>query len=73
MLSALKKIQARVTRDAEAPAIHIDFTGENKKVLDLFIYNLWKNLPVMLRLLGLGSVEEMSGGESKKPEEEESQ
>ena len=69
--TTMKDIQARVTRDAEAPAIHIEFSGENKKVLDLFVYNLWKNLPVMLRLLGLGSVEEMSGGESKKPEREE--
>jgi len=39
-------------------------------VLDLFVYNLWKNLPVMLRLLGLGTVEEMSGSESEKPERE---
>ncbi|MDD4985196.1 MAG: AbrB/MazE/SpoVT family DNA-binding domain-containing protein [Dehalococcoidales bacterium] len=71
--TTMKGIQARVIRDADAPAIHIEFSGENKKVLDLFVYNLWRNLPVMLRLLGLGSVEEMSGGESKKPEEEESQ
>ena len=56
--TTMKGIQARVTRDAEAPTIHIEFSGENKKVLDLFVYNLWKNLPVMLRLLGLGSVEE---------------
>jgi antitoxin component of MazEF toxin-antitoxin module len=66
--STMKGIQARVTRDAEAPAIHIEFSGENKRVLDLFVYNLWKNLPVMLRLLGLGSVEEMSGAEKRKPE-----
>jgi len=68
--TTMKGIQARVTRDAQAPAIHIEFAGENKKVLDLFVYNLWKNLPMMLRLLGLGSVEEMSGVESKKPERE---
>ena len=65
--TTMKGIQARVTRDAEAPAIHIEFSGENKKVLDLFIYNLWKNLPVMLRLLGLGSVEETSGISRKDP------
>jgi hypothetical protein len=59
-----------VTKDTEAPAIHIDFSGENKKVLDLFVYNLWKNLPVMLRLLGLGSVEETSSGVKEKPESE---
>jgi len=68
--TTMKGIQARVTKDTEAPAIHIEFSGENKKVLDLFVYNLWKNLPVMLRLLGLGSVEEMTGGEKMEPESE---
>lgn len=66
--TTMKGIQARVTRDAESPAIHIEFSGENKRVLDLFVYNLWRNLPVMLRLLGLGSVEEMPGGEKDEPE-----
>jgi len=70
--TTMKGIQARVTKDTEAPAIHIEFSGENKKVLDLFVYNLWKNLPVMLRLLGLGSVEEMTGGEKMEPESERS-
>jgi len=68
--TTMKGIQARVTKDTEAPAIHIEFSGENKKVLDLFVYNLWKNLPVMLRLLGLGSVEEMTGGVKENPESE---
>lgn len=70
--TTMKNIQARVTKDTEAPAIHIEFSGENKKVLDLFVYNLWRNLPVMLRLLGLGSVEEMTGGEKMDPKSEES-
>ena len=70
--TTMKNIQARVTKDTEAPAIHIEFSGENKKVLDLFVYNLWRNLPVMLRLLGLGSVEEMTGVEKMEPESEES-
>jgi len=68
--TAMKGIQARVTKDTEAPAIHIEFSGENKKVLDMFVYNLWKNLPVMLRLLGLGSVEETSSGVKENPESE---
>jgi antitoxin component of MazEF toxin-antitoxin module len=68
--TTMKNIQARVTKDTEAPAIHIEFSGENKKVLDLFVYNLWRNLPVMLRLLGLGSVEEMTGGEKMDPKSE---
>ena len=70
--TTMKGIQARVTKDTEAPAIHIEFSGENKKVLDLFVYNLWKNLPVMLRLLGLGSVEETSSGVKENPKSEES-
>jgi antitoxin component of MazEF toxin-antitoxin module len=68
--TTMKGIQARVTKDTEAPTIHIEFSGENKKVLDLFVYNLWKNLPVMLRLLGLGSVEETSSGVKENPESE---
>ena len=68
--TTMKNIQARVTKDTEAPAIHIEFSGENKKVLDLFVYNLWRNLPVMLRLLGLGSVEETSSGVKEKLESE---
>ena len=68
--TTMKGIQARVTKDTEAPTIHIEFSGENKKVLDMFVYNLWKNLPVMLRLLGLGSVEETSRGVKENPESE---
>jgi antitoxin component of MazEF toxin-antitoxin module len=68
--TTMKGIQASVTKDTEAPAIHIEFSGENKKVLDMFVYNLWKNLPVMLRLLGLGSVEETSSGVKENPESE---
>ena len=64
--TTMKSIQASVTRDAEPPAIHLEFSGENRKVLDLFVYNLWKNLPVMLRLLGLGSVDEIAEGSSEK-------
>jgi len=68
--TTMKGIQARVTKDTEAPTIHIEFSGENKKVLDLFVYNLWKNLPVMLRLLGLGSVEETSSDVKENTENE---
>jgi len=71
--ATMKGIQARVSLDSENQAIHIEFSGENKPVMNLFMQNLWQNLPVMLRLLGLGSVEEISGDESKKPEREEGQ
>lgn len=57
---AMKGIQARITMDEDARAIHVEFSGENKEVTDLFVRNLWRNLPVFLRLLGLGSVEEVA-------------
>jgi antitoxin component of MazEF toxin-antitoxin module len=62
--ATMKGIQAKVTMDSENQAIRIDFSGENKQVINLFIQNLWQNLPVMLRLLGLGSVEEASEADS---------
>jgi len=62
---AMKGIQARVTMDTEASAIHLEFSGENKEVIDLFVGNLWRNLPIFLRMLGLGSVEEMPKNEAK--------
>jgi antitoxin component of MazEF toxin-antitoxin module len=67
----MKGIQARVTLDAENSAIHLEFSGENKQAIDLFLRNLWRNLPLLLRLLGLGSVEELSGGEGKGSDREE--
>jgi len=70
---AMKGIQARVTLDAEKSAIHLEFSGENRQAIDLFLRNLWRNLPVLLRLLGLGSVEEMPGGEGKGSDREETQ
>ncbi len=56
----MRGIQATVTMDADALAIHLEFSGENKETTDLFLHNLWRNLPVFLRLLGLGSVEEVT-------------
>jgi len=59
---AMKGIQARVTLDAENSVIRLEFSGENKQATDLFLRNLWRNLPLLLRLLGLGSVEELPHG-----------
>jgi len=56
---AMRGIQAKVTMDADALAIHLAFSGDNKETTDLFVRNLWHNLPIFLRLLGLGSVEEL--------------
>ncbi len=57
---AMKGIQAKVTMDAAKSSIHLEFSGESKPVRDLFVRNLWQNLPVFLRLLGLGSVQELA-------------
>jgi antitoxin component of MazEF toxin-antitoxin module len=59
---AMRGIEAKVTMDTEASAIHLEFSGENKEMVDLFVRNLWRNLPVLLRMLGLGSVEELPKG-----------
>jgi antitoxin component of MazEF toxin-antitoxin module len=61
----MKGIQAKVTVDAENSTIHLEFSGESKEVIDLFVRNLSRNLPVFLRLLGLGSVEESPKTEAK--------
>ena len=62
---AMKGIQAKVTVDAENSTINLEFSGESKEVIDLFVRNLSRNLPVFLRLLGLGSVEELPKTEAK--------
>jgi antitoxin component of MazEF toxin-antitoxin module len=67
----MKGIQARVTLDAESSAIRLEFSGENRQATDLFLRNLWRNLPVLLRLLGLGSVEERPSGQGKASDQEE--
>lgn len=54
----MKGIQARVTMDTEASALHLEFSGENKEAVGIVVRNLWRNLPFLLSMLGLGSVEE---------------
>ncbi len=60
--AAMKAIQAKVTLDSERQAIHLEFSGRNRRVINLFMQNLWQSLPVILRLLGLGSVKEKEAG-----------
>jgi hypothetical protein len=62
---AMRGIQAKVTVDAENSTINLEFSGDSKEVIDLFVRNLSRNLPVFLRLLGLGSVEELPNTEAK--------
>jgi len=61
----MKGIEARVTLDAANLAIHLEFSGENKETMELFVRKLWQNLPIFLRLLGLGSVSEVAKDEEK--------
>ena len=61
----MKGIQAKVTVDAANSTINLEFSGDSKEVIDLFVRNLSRNLPVFLRLLGLGSVEELPKTEAK--------
>lgn len=59
--SLMKGILARVILDSEASALHLEFTGENREAVNLLLHNLWRNLPFLLSMLGLGSVEEAPG------------
>ena len=63
---AIQGVQARVTMDADGLTIHLEFSGDNKEITDLFVHNLWRNLPAFLRMLGLGSVQEVSKGKKQK-------
>ncbi len=56
----MKGIEARVTMDTEASTLHLEFSGENKEAVSMVMGNLWRNLPFLLTMLGLGSVEQLS-------------
>jgi len=58
-------IEARVILDTNSSVIHLEFSGENREVMELFVRKLWQNLPIFLRLLGLGSVSELSKDEKE--------
>ena len=61
----MKGIQAKVTMDSEASALHIEFRGENDEAVHTILHNLWRNLPFLLSMMGLDSVEEAGGAEKK--------
>lgn len=61
----MKGIQAKVTMDSEASALHIEFRGENDEAVHTILHNLWRNLPFLLSMIGLDSVEEAGGAEKK--------
>ena len=61
----MKGIQAKITLDAEGNALHLEFDGENKEAVKSLLHNLWRNLPALFSMLGVGSVEET---EKERPE-----
>jgi len=56
----MKGIQAKVTMDTESSSLKLEFTSDNKEAVAMLVRNLWRNLPVFLSMLGVGSVEEES-------------
>jgi len=65
---AMRGIQARIRTDADAMTIFLEFSGDNKENTTLFMRTLQRNLPVFLRMLGLGSVKEMAKDGAEKAE-----
>ncbi len=62
---AMADIQAAVIMSAE-DEISLKFSGANKDTVRVFVRKLWQNLPLMLRLMGLGSVDELPHGKGGK-------
>jgi len=60
----MKGIQAKITLGVEESTIHLEFSGENKEAVNLLLNNLWRNLPALFRMLGIGLVEEQTQGET---------
>jgi antitoxin component of MazEF toxin-antitoxin module len=53
----MKGIQAKITMDPEAATLHVELLGADRKSVSTVLNNLWRNLPFLLSMLGLGSVE----------------
>jgi antitoxin component of MazEF toxin-antitoxin module len=66
---AVSGIQSSVTLIRENE-IKLKFSGDDKEAVRLFVRKLWQNLPLMLQLMGLGSVEELPHREAKERKEE---
>jgi len=62
----MKGIQAKITLDAEGNALHLEFAGENKEAVKSLLHNLWRNLPALFSMLGVGSVKETEKGKPEK-------
>jgi len=62
----MKGIQAKITLDTEKSALHLEFSGANSEAVKLLLNNLWTNLPALLGMLGVGSIEESPQKPQKK-------
>jgi len=58
-------IQAEVIMSGD-DEISLKFSGTNEDTVRVFVRKLWQNLPLMLRLMGLGSVDELTLGKERK-------
>ena len=65
---AVSGIKSKVSLIKE-DEILLKFSGGDKRAVRLFVRKLWQNLPVMLQLLGLGSVEDLPRSETKEGKE----
>ena len=63
----MKGIQAKITLDSEGNALHLEFVGENQEAVKLLLHNLWRNLPALFSMLGVGSVEETERNKLEEP------
>jgi len=63
----MKGIQAKITLDSDGNALHLEFSGENQEAVKLLLHNLWRNLPALFNMLGVGSIEETGKDEPEKP------
>lgn len=53
----MRGIQAKITMDPGAATLRIELMGADRKSVSTVLNNLWHNLPFLLSMLGLGSVE----------------
>lgn len=58
-LKAAAGIQAKVSKTADNE-IRLEFTGDNKEAVKFFVQKLWENLPLMFKLMGMGSTAEVA-------------
>lgn len=55
---AMKGVQVKITLGTDKSTLHLKFKGDNQEIVEQFAHNLWRNLPVFLTMLGVGSVSE---------------